>query len=209
MCLQQQAALPPLAWAALLACVPLAFFIRHAGIRKSLLLGAAFGAGFFWAAGFAAWRLADALPGAWEGKDIQVVGVVAALPQFSERRVRFEFDVEQVLTPQARVPRHIQLFWFTHGTDDEDEAHVNPSRLHAGERWRFTLRLKRPHGAVNPYGFDYEAWLLEQNIRATGYIRKDPGNVRLNQFVLAPGYLIERVRDAVAQRLKRVLQDDS
>jgi len=208
-CLQQQAVLPPLVWAALLALAPLAFFIRHAGVRKSLLLGAAFGAGFFWAAGFAALRLADALPAAWEGKDIQVVGVVATLPQFSERGVRFEFDVEQVVTPQARVPRHIQLFWFARGADGEDEAHVNPGRLHAGERWQFTVRLKRPHGAANPHGFDYEAWLLEQNIRATGYIRNDPSNFRIDRFVPAPGYLVERVRDAVAQRLKHVLQDDA
>jgi len=207
--LQQQAALPPFAWAALLLLTPLAFLIRSALLRKVMLFGAAFAAGFFWAAGFAAHRLADALPAEWEGKEIQVVGVVAALPQFSERGVRFEFDVEQVVTPQARVPRHIQLFWFARAADAEDDALLNPGRLRAGERWQFVVRLKRPHGTANPHGFDYEAWMLEQNLRATGYVRKDPNNFRLDQFVPRPSYAVERMRDTVAQRLKRVLQDDA
>jgi competence protein ComEC len=206
--LQQQAALPPFAWAALLLLTPLAFLIRSSLLRNVMLLGAAFAAGFFWAAGFAAHRLADALPAEWEGKDIQVVGVVAALPQFTERGVRFEFDVEQVVTPQARVPQHIQLFWFARAADAEDDALLNPGRLHAGERWQFVVRLKRPHGTANPHGFDYEAWMLEQNLRATGYVRKDPNNFRLNQFVPRPSYAIERMRDSVALRLKRVLQDE-
>lgn len=209
--LQQQAALPALGWAALLLLTPLLFLIHSSALRRGLWLSVAFAVGFFWAAGFAAWRLADALPEAWEGKDIQVVGVVAALPQFTERGVRFEFDVEQVQTLQARVPRHIQLFWFTRAADadanDDEGAHLNPSRLRAGERWQFVLRLKRPHGTANPHGFDYEAWLLEQNIRATGYVRKDPNNFRLNEMVSSPGYWVERVRDNVALRLKRVLQD--
>ena len=209
--LQQQAALPALGWAALLLLTPLLFLIHSSALRRGLWLSVGFAVGFFWAAGFAAWRLAEALPEAWEGKDIQVVGVVAALPQFTERGVRFEFDVEQVQTLQARVPRHIQLFWFARAADadanDDEGAHLNPSRLRAGERWQFVLRLKRPHGTANPHGFDYEAWLLEQNIRATGYVRKDPNNFRLNEIVLSPGYLVERVRDNVALRLKRVLQD--
>ena len=59
----------------------------------------------------AAWlahiRMADALPGDWEGRDITLTGVVATLPQSYERSVRFEFDVEQVRTPEAQVPRRI------------------------------------------------------------------------------------------------------
>src|SRR6266446_1751711 len=53
-----------------------------------------FACGFAWAAWFAAERLSDALPAQWEGADIQLVGVVAAMPQPYERSVRFEFDVE-------------------------------------------------------------------------------------------------------------------
>ena len=33
-----------------------------------------------------------------------------------------------------------------------------PAPLRAGERWQMTVRLKAPHGALNPHGFDYEVW---------------------------------------------------
>lgn len=168
----------------------------------------AFAAGFFWAGAVAHTRLADDMPKEWEGKEIQVVGVVAALPQVSERGLRFEFDVEHVVTPGALLPQHIQLFWFSRGADAEEDALLNPGHLHAGERWQFVVRLKRPHGAANPYGFDYEAWLLEQNLRATGYVRKDPNNFRIDSLVRKPAYLIERARERIAQRLQTVLHDE-
>ena len=212
--LQQQATLPDLRWALVLVAAALIAAVLARGVRADgrklgvlLALIVAFAGGFYWAAWRADVRLADELPAAWEGRDIQVIGVVAALPQFTERGVRFEFDVEQVLTPQASVPPHIQLFWFARAADAEDSAHLNPGRLRAGERWQFVLRLKRPHGTANPHGFDYEAWLLERDIRATGYVRLDPNNFRLDRLVAHPGYLLERVRDSVSLRLKRVLQD--
>ena len=34
-----------------------------------------------------------------------------------------------------------------------------------------TVRLKAPHGNLNPHGFDYELWLWEQGVQATGYVR--------------------------------------
>lgn len=206
--MQQQAALPALAWAwAGLPLALIAFSLPTSLVRRGLLLALTGGAGFFWAAALAQWRLADELPSAWEGREIQVIGVVGALPQASERGLRFEFDVEQILTPGARVPQHIQLFWFARAADADLDALLNPGHLHAGERWQFVLRLKRPHGAANPHGFDYEAWLLEQNLRATGYVRKDPNNFRLDSFVFRPAYVIERARETIAARLQRVLHD--
>ncbi len=104
---------------------------------------------------------------ALEGRDIELTGVVAGLPQALERGVRFEFDVEQAA---AGVPPHISLAWYR-GRDDADDEASPLVPVRAGERWRFTVRLKRPHGNLNPHGFDYEAWLFERGIRATGYVR--------------------------------------
>ena len=68
--------------------------------------------GFCAAAWLAHERLSDALPEAWESKEIQLTGVVASLPQRFERGERFEFDVDAVHTSGAQVPRHIQLSWY-------------------------------------------------------------------------------------------------
>ena len=58
---------------------------------------------------------------------------------------------------------------------------------------------------MNPHGFDYEAWLFERGIRATGYVRKADGNQRQTELVVAPGYLIERWRQTIRGHFQRAL----
>src|SRR6185369_2999557 len=150
-------------------------------------------------------RLADQLAIEWEGEDIQVVGVIATMPQPYERSLRFEFDIERVLTPRAIVPGHVAISWW--GTPERTGQRATLPELRAGERWQLTVRLRRPHGTLNPHGFDYEAWLLERDIRATGYVRSGPSNRRLAAVVMRPGYWIERVREDVRARIQRALSD--
>ncbi len=191
---------PPLMLVALLALTPRRWPLRVT--RRALAAACCFACGFAWAAWFAQLRLDDALPAAWEGRDIQLVGVVAAMPQQYDRSLRFEFDVERVLTPQAQVPARIVLSWW--GSPARDDKPATLPELRAGERWRLTVRLRQPHGTVNPHGFDYEAWLLERNIRATGYVRPG-GQQRIAGLVGRPQYLIERVREAVRARIQSAL----
>lgn len=319
--------------------------------ERMALLGAgfallAFTLGFAWAGWRAHLRLADALPAEWEGRDVTLTGIVAALPHRFARGERFELTVESVQTPGAHVPKHLQLTWYDErsgrdaraqgenrrqedsgkntrrrgdnstenpsteavrtarvhtvnsgagqgekpavapvaaslsarvaaadsgadsgadlGVGSDTDSGVNPvarspisqtanvalappatthratddasdplgaanppasparaagGRLHPGERWRLTVRLRRPHGNANPQGFDYEAWLLERNIRALGAVRPDKragnsadsgvggGNKRLDAFVVRPGYLVERLREAVRDRFVAALPD--
>ena len=177
-----------------------------ARITEEVLLKLCYlGLGFFWAAAFAHQRLADVLPADWEGEDIRLVGVVASLPQPYERSVRCEFDVEHVLTEGAMVPRHIALSWW--GSGARDNLPLTLPELHPGERWQVTVRLRRPHGTANPHGFDYEAWLFERNIRATGYVRPKSGNRRLVAMVHQPQYWIEKTRDALRGKILQALRD--
>ncbi|HET7669910.1 MAG TPA: DNA internalization-related competence protein ComEC/Rec2 [Burkholderiales bacterium] len=192
--LQLQPELPPLIWA--LALVPLAF----PALRwRAMAAVAACVAGFFWAAACAHWRMAEWLPHELEGRDIAVVGVVSSLPAIGERGVRFELDVED----GAGVPRRILLSWYRSAQQEEGAAALAAS-VHPGERWAFTVRLRRPHGLVNPNGFDYEAWLLERGIGATGYVRNRPEPRRLG-LRGSPFDRIERAREAVRERFSAVL----
>ncbi|HEY8119144.1 MAG TPA: DNA internalization-related competence protein ComEC/Rec2 [Methylophilaceae bacterium] len=210
--LQQMPFLPSFYW--LLPCIIPAGFAfygsRHGHvylvIQHASLIVLAFATGLFWAAISAQIRLSDALPPEWEGQDIQLVGVVASMPEPQERGERFEFDVEQIITKGAVVPRHISLAQY----GQDFSAKFQPQQtvattFHAGERWQLTVRLKRPYGTANPHGFDFEAWALERNIRATGYIRKDVQNRRIEAFVVRPGYLVEAAREKIRQRMATVL----
>src|SRR4029453_11908847 len=77
----------------------------------------------------------------------------------------------------------------------------------AGERWRLVVCLKRPHGTVNPNGFDVEAWLLENGLRATGYVRTDDANARIDAFAGRPSDYVQRARAGVRQRIVAALPD--
>ena len=66
--------------------------------------------------------------------------------------------------------------------------------LAVGERWSLTVRLKRPHGFSNPGGFDYERWLFQRGIQATGYVRSKADNRRLGP---AAAYPLARLREGV------------
>lgn len=199
--LQMRAELPAPAWlGAAGACGCLLLFAARRG--SWLAIPGAVLIGFAWAGAWAGLRLADELPSANEGRDAEIVGVVAGLPQRFENGVRFDFDVERA--PFA-VPAQISLAWYRGWRPQEDdEFHPLPT-IRAGERWQLTVRLKRPHGNMNPHGFDYEAWLFERGIRATGYVRKSDGNRRLEALVAEPGYLVERWRQTRRGHFQRAL----
>ena len=199
--IQIQPALP--STGQLLACLGIALVVvvgggvvlRHAA--GPLLAGLLFGV--CWAGFCAHLALSDALPLADEGRDITVSGVVASLPHRFDGGARFRFDVAQVATKGATVPPKIILSWYGQTAGD-------PNFIRPGERWQLLVRLQRPHGNANPHGFDYEAWLLEQGVRATGYVR--PGaqaNRRLDAWTPGAGYLVERVRGALRERILHTL----
>jgi competence protein ComEC len=160
--------------------------------------------GFCWAALLAHAALAPALPKDDEGRDITLVGSIDSLPYNFDQGVRFNFAVEKVVGPHATVPPRVALAWYTGFRDAvHDVGDVQP-----GERWQLTVRLQRPHGNANPHGFDYEAWLLEQGVRATGYVRLDAtGNRRLDPFVFSFANLVQHCRATLRARIRRALPD--
>src|SRR5437868_11789297 len=195
--LQLQPALPAPGWS-FIVLAPLLAGLRY----RAILPVAALAAGFFWATACAHWRMSDWLAPELEGRDIAVVGVVSALPALMERGVRFEFDVESA-DDGLRLPGKVLISWYR-GAGDEEAGPALAAAIHAGERWAFTVRLRRPHGLVNPHGFDYEAWLLERGIGATGYVRTRPEPRRLG---MRHSFLdgVERLREAVRDRFNAVL----
>lgn len=151
--------------------------------------------GFFWAALMAHWAMQSDLPKALEGADLQVIGVIESLPDVTVERTRFQFRVESLVDNARRYssPGRVQLSWYR-----------NAPALSAGERWQLSVRIKRPHGMSNPGAPDYESRLFQKGIRASGYVRADRDNRRLG--VETSGYLFERMRQAIADRIDALAQ---
>lgn len=199
--LQVQPALPErdvVAGFAIVAVLLIVLRRRWASTCAGVLFGAC------WAALLAHAALADQLAPADEGIDITVAGVIDSLPYKFDRGVRFNFLVEQARGASGPVPPKIALAWY----DGYRDVRQAVGDLQPGERWQLTVRLQRPHGNSNPHGFDYEVWLLEQGVRATGYVRPAGAeNRRLDAFVFGASNLVEHCRATLRERILRALLD--
>ncbi len=155
--------------------------------------------GLIWAFTRAAWILHYSLPPALIGQDIWISGRVASLPTATPYALQFVFDTETLTSGDRAYPSlgRVRLRWYDQGA---------PPSLQAGERWRFKVRLKPPRGYQNPGGFDYEAWLFRQRIRATGYVRDDADNKRLSP---APLIHVDRWRQNIAATIKSSLHSEA
>jgi competence protein ComEC len=100
----------------------------------------------------------------------------------------------------VRVPERLSLGWYR-GFDDDSLLAGPAEPLRAGQRWRFTLRLRQPHGAMNPHGFDLELWMFERGLGASGYVRARPESPpeKLTDQAGAP---VQRARQALRDALQ-------
>ncbi len=114
--------------------------------------------GFAWACLSAQAALDDRLAPALDGRVLWLEGRVVGLPERQQDgSVRFQLD--EAHSRRGALPARLRLAWQA------------APELHAGERWRLAVKLKRPRGLVNPQAFDYEAWLLARRIGATGTVK--------------------------------------
>lgn len=192
---QQLAQPPSLLWCLLfVVIIPLFYYIPAIRLPLAVM------SGFLWALLHASIILSTALPSSLEGKDIIVEGIISAIPEQRNNGVRFQFDVQNMSQASShtfingRLPGHILLSWYG-----------NTPPLTVGDRWHLKVRLKRPHGFMNPGGFDYEGWLFQRRIRATGYVRKDPANELIASD--ATSMPLQRLRQHLAKMIQGAMPD--
>lgn len=198
--IQQLADLPgvPVQIAALVLCLLLAAVWWFSAQRKFrwlldgiifVLLGAA------WASFHASQYLAQRLPESLAGQEFVVEGQIDDIPMQDEHVQRFVLDVTKfdIADSHLVLPGRLRLSWY-----------YGP-RVNAGERWRLRVRLKPPHGFMNPGGFDYEGWLYQQNIHATGYVRDSEANIRLAE---ASEFSLNALRQRLSADIQQALGND-
>ncbi|NOZ52322.1 MAG: DNA internalization-related competence protein ComEC/Rec2 [Gammaproteobacteria bacterium] len=203
---QHLAALPALYWL-LISCVVIPVIVQFPKLR---LLSFAL-LGFLYAAFVAHEKIADQFDPTLEGIDLLLSGVVASLPNVNANRTQFQLDVLSIEKLNSVEPAidlnagfgadapmfRILLSWYR----PEQQVHV-------GERWQFVVRLKRPRGFTNPGGFDYEAWLFQQDIVAKGYVVQRQGTKKLNRYVqqdISVYYALHRSREYLRDQLRLLM----
>lgn len=99
-------------------------------------------------------------PSARHAEEHWVEGTVASLPERAGAdgevaSIRFLFEPDS-----TEFPSRIRVAWYRGALP-----------VRGGDCWRFLLRLRTPHGSLNPGAFDYEGWLFRQGIGATATVR--------------------------------------
>lgn len=114
-------------------------------------------------------HLAGQWPDAQHNEERLLTGTVVSLPEHSLMRRGAATDVSAESTWRfsfapapdvAELPSLIRVSWYR-----------APLQPRAGECWQLRLRLRAPHGSLNPGGFDYEAWLFRQHLGATATVQ--------------------------------------
>lgn len=171
-------------------------------LRLGILLISLILMGFLQASYHASLQLSYRLNDDLIGRDLLVSGYVSNLPSLQRQVQRFQFTITsyRVVDPAAQasdqgsqltgsgdkrvpatgLPRKVRLSWY----------HGEP--VAAADHGQLLVRMKPPHGFSNPGGFDYEGWLLQQGLDATGYVRKSD----LNR--LQPANVEDRGKDDVS-----------
>ncbi len=191
---------------------------RRALTVSSILAGVGFGFGFGLTGLRATLYLSDTLEPALEGRDVLVTGIVANLPQRNEAGVRFRLQPEsaQLDGQELHLPTRLDIAWYGGAFPAEPTSALampllEPGRLpadvRAGERWRLRVRLKAPHGSRNPHGFDYELWLWEQGVQATGYVRAGARDIAPERLGQTWRYPVALARQVVREQIFAHLEE--
>ncbi len=162
MLLQHQPALPS-QLVLLLSLLVLALIIIVGisdNLRKIYVVIAGILIGFSYTAIYKSHTLAWELPNAWEGQSLIARGVIQSIPIEDQFGQRFTFQLQKLQNQQAIIQRKssIHLTWNTN------------KKLNVGDVYQFQVKLKRIHGLNNPGGFNYAAWALQNDLRASGSV---------------------------------------
>lgn len=151
--------------------------------------------GFTWLVLQASWQLHWQLPKVLEGKNCIAIGTIATIPEITPDHLRFVLALRTLQCGETSLkgPTQIRLSWY---------GQQLPT-LHVGDVWQLQVRLKQPHGLINPGGSNYETWLFQHHIRATGYIVNAEHNQLLSQLPMQ--HFIDRLREDIGQRLQHLL----
>ena len=135
------------------------------------------------------------LPSQWERKEIGLTAQIMGLPKRRGRDVSFRAKVVgQDTSPELAglLGKYLQL-----------SCYRCPHTFNAGDVWRLSVRLKRPHGYASDGAFDYEKYLFRHQLVAKGYLR-----LKLDNTLLAPAKPnLNFLRLSIKERVYKLLNE--
>jgi len=196
--LQLQPELQSPAWiqSELLIFLPVFGFIFYFRPTQRILMALLLG--YLWALMFAHSYLQHRLDNELEGEEFLIRGKIVDIVEQGEQSARFNFVIDEYVGAaylnRQTLPRKLRLSWYH-----------NKQIMGSGEHWQLLVKLKAPHGFINPNGFDYEKWLYQKGVHATGYVRKSASNQLMpDRPVGMTGQSIDGIRQHIQKVIARL-----
>ncbi|UZE97949.1 DNA internalization-related competence protein ComEC/Rec2 [Alkalimarinus alittae] len=178
----------PVAYSAILFVISIVVFTFQSRVRwlSFFLVSVA------WSSTYSELNKNSTLDYQYESKNLITSGYVCSIPKLKDTVVSFELcDSTIRYTPNSPVLAeglHLTLSWyvdrstFANSKKTPSNAHAVKQRdtKHIIGKQTFVVRLKRPHGMVNPYGFVYEKWLFRKGVNAVGYVKQSISNTKIH-----------------------------
>lgn len=139
-------------------------FIFLSRVRWIVTLVLIFSIGVAWASTYSDNNKSKVISETFEAIDLVATGYICSIPKRKESFTALEL-CNATINIQGKPERRLEglrlkLNWFT--KEDVQLKGINT----------FDVRLKKPHGMVNPSGFLYEKWLFRKGIHGVGYIKR-------------------------------------
>jgi len=155
--------------------------------------------GFVWMCLNVDRHIDNSFPDEFERKDLGIVGAISTLPVSTDGNIRFRFTVESFDN---------SALTFLNGQTIQLSCYRCKFDIRVGQRWRLTVRLKRPHGYASWGAFDYEKYLFRHKLIAKGYLRLKSENRRLSEPSMSVNHWRESIKDrllamSLAQQAKQ------
>jgi len=149
--------------------------------------------GFAWCLWYAHVQLSWVLPSEKEGKPLQISGIINTIPDIESTHTSFRFLLDKIQYENKTEPVHaiVQLSWQS-----------APKKIRVGDKWKFTVYLKKVTGLMNPGGFDIETWSFQEGIRATGYVVNQEGVLLASEWYHHP---LDRIREYFRDQINKNL----
>lgn len=186
--------LPSVSWAVL---IPVSLFAAMLWIKfPRYSFFTIFVFGVVWAAFRVQLVLNEALPPELNNEVVNITAEIMEVPEQYPQKTQILVRARNVRFNGQNflIPGLVRLALY------HSERHFRP-----GEIWKFSAKLKKPHGFSNPGLFDYEKFLFHKRVRATGYVKNPESSERVDSG--SGHFSVNRIRQEVQQSIYSGLHD--